>query len=421
MIGADLRWEVRVIRYSQPRRAAPSRPVRPVHAAVALVSLALVAGCASFPPATEMTAPPSLTPVIATVIPPFDATGDTPSGQPPTTTPTDGETDPCGPPELPVVAVCLDHPWGLAPLPDGTSALVGERRSGTILRVGVELEPTSFATVDDLAPDGDGGLLGLALSAYYPEDGLVFAFVTTADGGAVLRLTDGGTPTPVLTDLPADPDNPGGALLTGTDGMLYLATGAGSGDRAGSVLRFDTFGDASPENSSGSTVMATGLTHPTGICLLPDGDVAVIDRRGSSELLLRIRDGEDYTRPTAAQTVWTFRAGAGGAVDCTIGGTSLLTTSRTDSGVVGIEMADDGSFTGEPTEVLDDEFGFLRTITTGPAGMVWMTTANRAAAERGEGDPDAEPDPADDRVLLVPPPDGGGGGGDDDGPGGGAD
>ena len=76
------------------------------------------------------------------------------------------------------MATGLEAPWGIAFLPDG-SALVSERDSDRIVRVtaGGRRVATSVRSrgVDG---DGEGGLLGLALSPSYDEDQTLFAYFT---------------------------------------------------------------------------------------------------------------------------------------------------------------------------------------------------------------------------------------------------
>ena len=44
-------------------------------------------------------------------------------------------------------------------------------------------------TVDEASPQGEAGLLGLAVSPTYDEDGLVYAYVSTAEDNRVVRMT----------------------------------------------------------------------------------------------------------------------------------------------------------------------------------------------------------------------------------------
>ena len=152
-----------------------------------------------------------------------------------------------------VVASGLTVPTGLVVLPDG-SAIVGERDTGRLLQVFPDRSPAARA--DDRArastPAGDGGLLGLALSPTYLEDGLLYAYLSTATDNRVVRFPIGGTPNPVFTGIPRGEVHNGGGLLFGADGSLYVGTGdtgnpalaADPASLAGKVLRIDVFGRA---------------------------------------------------------------------------------------------------------------------------------------------------------------------------------
>ena len=75
-----------------------------------------------------------------------------------------------------MVATGLTLPWGVAVLPDGT-ALVGERTTGRLLVVQPQRAPAKLVRrMTGLDATGDGGLLGLALSPDYEQDGLVYAY-----------------------------------------------------------------------------------------------------------------------------------------------------------------------------------------------------------------------------------------------------
>ncbi len=433
-----------------------------------------LAGCASFPDSpADFSAQPQLTPNVASVVPPTPVarTGTTsseigtptlPNGGGQATTPATGGApgtsstadpaeppgggteapDPCAPPALPVVAVCLDDPWGLAPLPDGESALVGERASGRILAVAAGQQPRLVATVAGVDASRGGGLLGIALSPYYVEDSLVYAYVTTATDARIVRIAPKGEPKVIVSGLPAGGAHPGGAIAFGTDGLLYVATGSAAGDKSGgagpsgggsggagaaealSVLRFDAFGKPAGKGAPGTqgaaktAVIATGFVDPTGICPIPGGRVAVVDHRGTGDALILVRDGADYRTLADGDTLWTFGAGDGGASDCAVSAGALLATGRTTQRVTRIQMRPGGGFSGEPEALLDGEYGLLRTVVTGPGEQVWLTTANRPAgigydgAARDPGPaPARTPGPSDDRVIVLPPGGGGGGGG----------
>jgi hypothetical protein len=115
-----------------------------------------------------------------------------------------------------VVAVNLTLPWGLAVLPDGT-ALVGERTTGRLLIVQPQRAPAKpVMRIPGVDATGDGGLLGLALSPSYGEDGLVYAYVTTRTDNRVVRFALKGPVTPVLNGIPRGaPATVGGSRSVG--------------------------------------------------------------------------------------------------------------------------------------------------------------------------------------------------------------
>lgn len=378
-----------------------------------LVAMALTAvGCASFPDtAAPFSDAPTLSAGIATVIPPGAAASDAPNPTTSSTQPDSGggssaTLDPCLPPDLPVVAVCLDEPWGLAPLPDGSSALVGERLSGRILHVAPQQRPDLIVTVADVDATDGGGLLGIALSPYYVEDGLVYAYVTTADDARILRLSVGDAPQPIITDLPRSGVGTGGAIAFGADGFLYVAAADGT------VQRFDGFGE--PAGPGGVAVFATGLADPTGICPLTDGRIGVLDHRADRDAIIILAPGRDYATLRSGDTLWTYSPGSGGAIDCSLSSVALVAPSRSTAALTMIEMRGPDSFTGSPESLPQPDFGYLRTAVTGPGDLIWLTTANRAAdltdrtAGAASGD---EGRPPDDRVVVLPPDAGGGDGG----------
>src|SRR6266536_1470228 len=203
-----------------------------------------------------------------------------------------------------VIGTCLDTVAAVAALPgDGSdpTALVGERRSGRILRVKRGAEPQVVATIP---VDGstDGGLTGLALSPSYAEDQLIFAYVTTAGDNRVVRIAPGDVPKPVITGIPRGATNNRGALALDRSGALLLATGdAGNAQAAGDVkslagkvLRFDAGGAPAPGNpTKDSLVVASGLRAPGGVCTSVNGPGAwVTDRAATQDVLYHLELGK---------------------------------------------------------------------------------------------------------------------------------
>jgi glucose/arabinose dehydrogenase len=300
-----------------------------------------------------------------------------------------------------VVASGLSVPIGLVVLPDGT-AIVGERDTGRLLQVFPDRSPARVrGTIPGLDTGGDGGLLGLALSPTFAEDGLLYAYVSTATDNRVVRLPLGGTPNPVLTGIPRGAVHNGGGLLFTADGHLLVGTGdtgnpataADPRSLAGKVLRIDVFGH--PAGSS--PVYSVGHRNVTALCQGAAGAVLATDAvspAGADELDA-VAAGKDYG---TAGTVPAFvapaaEAGFGG---CAVAGTTVFIGALAGKRVDAVHLDGHGAVTGSPEKLLAGRYGRLRSVAVDPNGGVWVTTSNRD----GLGTPGKD----DDKVLRILPP-----------------
>jgi hypothetical protein len=339
-----------------------------------------------------------------------------PTDQSPSPNPSGSQapSDPCAPTDESVIATCLTAPWGLAPLPDGQSALVGERTTGRILQVAKGEPPVEVARIDGIEAGGDGGLLGVALSPSYDEDGLIYAYVTTPQDNRIIRIAPGDVPKPIFTGIPRGATHNGGRLAFASDRTLYVGTGdtgnpalpADPTSLAGKVLRLDEFGKPAEGNpTAASPIFASGFSQVTGMCELEGGTVAALDQRTTQDVLLPLTAGHDYTALAPGDARWTWTSADGRAADCAISGGLLASTSLDKQQLTGIQMGAGGTFTGTPTAILDNRYGRLLTVTADTQGLLWLTTSNKDGV--------GTPVPSDDRVVVVPASDAGGEGGPD--------
>lgn len=384
--------------------------------------LALTAGCADFSgEAPSFTVQPSLT--ARAELPDQTSPGPSTSSAPTTGSRSPGAPvptgpaalpDPCAPTDEAVLATCLSAPWGLVPMPDGSSAVVGERTTGRLLQVAKGTEPVVMTTFEGVDAKGDGGLLGIALSPSYDEDGLIYAYVTTAKDNRILRIAKGDVAKPIFTGIPKGATHNGGRIAFGTDRFLYVGTGdtgnaAASADPsslAGKVLRLDESGKPAKSNPvPNSPIFASGFTQVGGMCPMDDGTVAALDRRPGQDVLLPLEAGKNYSKVAAEQALWTWTAVDGGAADCSVTGGLLASTSLDKQQLTAVRMGAAGSFTGAPTVLLDNRYGRLLSVAADRQGMLWLTTSNKD----GKG----KPVPSDDRVVVVPSGSSGGDGGPD--------
>ncbi|THV27241.1 PQQ-dependent sugar dehydrogenase [Glycomyces paridis] len=320
-----------------------------------------------------------------------------------------------------VVAEGLEVPWGLDFLPDGT-ALVGERATGRLLSITLAEDGTPGAPEELLTVEvddaGEGGLLGLAVSPDYAEDHAVYAYYTTDEDNRIARLdlTGENDPEPVLTGIPSGPNHNGGALEFGPDGLLYASTGdAGNGDDAqdpeslaGKILRLTPDGEPAEDNPDpDSPVYSLGHRNIEGLAWDSAGALYATEfGQDFADEVNRIEPGGNYG--------WPYFEGAGTGVDYLDPVVSWEPFEASCAGAVFVEdtlvtaclrgqrlwivqFDQSGAVDGEPQATLVAEFGRLRSVATGPDGMLWVTTSNRdgrCVEERG-----CTADETDDRII----------------------
>ncbi|MEU6700619.1 PQQ-dependent sugar dehydrogenase [Pseudonocardia sp. NPDC046786] len=328
-----------------------------------------------------------------------------------------------GEPEI--LATGLSAPWAVAFLPDG-DALVTERDTARILRLSPDGELTPLGVVDQVTPQGEGGLLGIAVSPDFATDDRVLVYYTAADGNRIVALTmaddgtiDGADQQTVIDGIPSGFTHNGGALVFGPDGELFVGTGD-AGDRsrsqdpddlAGKILRLTADGAAAPGNPFGTEVYALGIRNSQGIAFGPDGEVFATEfgARTADEINL-IEPGRNYgwsevegpQEPpiddayTEPLLVWPVdQASPSGLAQA--GGSLWMGALRGERlWRIPIGAGDGAAGTvGEPEQLLNDDFGRLRGVTATPDGSaLWITTSNRD----GRGNPTAD----DDRIIVLP-------------------
>jgi glucose/arabinose dehydrogenase len=355
----------------------------------AVLVLAL-AGCTPAPP--RPTAPPG------------SATG-TPSGGVPSSEP------PGGPRTL---ATGLDVPWDLAVLPDG-NFLVTLRDRAELVRIGADGgEPALVATVDGVVPDGEGGLLGVALSPSFGQDQLIYLYYTAVQDNRVVRYRYSDTglsdPTPIVTGIPKAGNHNGGRLRFGPDGKLYIGTGdAGrsenSQDRAslgGKILRVEADGSVPADNPFGNAVYSYGHRNVQGFGWDAAGTMYASEfGQNTWDELNVITPGANYGWPqtegdteaagiTAPELVWRTSEASPSGIAVTADGVVYLAALR---GERVWRTSREGEGMSDP-QVFLDGYGRIRNVTIVGDDLLVLTN-NTARGTPRDGD---------DRLLSVPLP-----------------
>jgi glucose/arabinose dehydrogenase len=331
-----------------------------------------------------------------------------PSDPPPDPTPTEAGPVPVVDADVRVIAKGLAAPWGLAFLPDGT-ALVTERNSGRVLRVTTKGRVTEVQRVTDAHPEGEGGLLGIAVSPTYATDRLVYVYYTSKVDSRVARFRLGETPKPILTGVGKNLYNNGGRIAFGPDGLLYIGTGDADDlltpdnlqSRNGKILRTTPDGAPAPGNPfPGSAVYSYGHRNVQGLAWDRSGRLFASEfgDHQYDELNL-IQPGKNYgwpdvegmgTDPKVTNPVATWSPREASPSGIAIVGDHVYAACLAGRRLQRVNL--DGT---NKAELLVSQYGRLRTVAVAPDGALWVLTSNRD----GRGVPDDD----DDRILRVAP------------------
>ncbi|GHH51726.1 glucose/arabinose dehydrogenase [Streptomyces candidus] len=314
----------------------------------------------------------------------------------------------------------LKSPWGVAALPDG-DLLVSSRDETTLTRVDAETgKLTPVGRVGGASPDGEGGLMGLALSPSYAKDQQVYAYFTTASDNRIARMRYDdkrppgqqlGAPDTVFKGIPKGVTHNGGRIAFGPDKMLYAGTGE-TGERglsqdpkslAGKILRMTPDGQPVHGNPSADSVVYS-LGHRNVQGLAWDADrrlwAAEFGQDTWDELNL-IEPGRNYGWPTVEG-----KGGKEGFVD------PVAQWRTSEASPSGIAFAEGSVWVaglrGErlwrvplagakpvaaPQAFLTEKYGRLRTVLAVGGDQLLLVTS--------ETDSRGTPEPGDDRVLKV--------------------
>lgn len=316
------------------------------------------------------------------------------------------------------IATGLAVPWGLDFFANG-DAIVTERDTQRVLRIsGPSHVVEEIGSIDIAVPEGEAGLLGVALSPSFNRDRLVYFYVSTATDNRVVRTTldKGGLGDldVILRGIPNGFIHDGGRLEFGPDGYLYVSTGeGGKSSRArdreslgGKILRITPDGKPAPGNPFGTAVWSWGHRNIQGLAFVGRRLWASEFGQDTFDELNLIEAGKNYG--------WPDVEGPSGTAGTDQGYVDPQLTWRTDvASPSGLAYAKghlwlaalrgerlwridvEGDTASNPTAFFVGDYGRMRTVAFAPDGMLWLMTSNRD----GRGDPG----PDDDQILLIAP------------------
>ncbi|MBD9703706.1 PQQ-dependent sugar dehydrogenase [Streptomyces caniscabiei] len=318
------------------------------------------------------------------------------------------------------VAEGLDTPWGLAPLPEG-GLLVSSRDGATISRIDEKTgERTELGEVPGVAPAGEGGLMGIAVSPEYASDHMIYAYFTSESDNRVVRMLYDpekpageqlGAPDTILRGIPKGTNHNGGRLAFGPDRMLYASTGEryegplaqDKKSLGGKILRMTPEGQPAPGNPfDDSVVYSYGHRNVQGLAWDPEQRLWASEfGQNTWDELNHIRPGGNYGWPEVEG-----KGGESGYVD------PVAVWSTEEASPSGIAIAEgsvwmaglrgqrlwrvplDGTKTAAaPQAFLEGDYGRLRTVVSAGGDKLWLVTS--------ETDGRGSPEGGDDKILEL--------------------
>lgn len=322
--------------------------------------------------------------------------------------------------EVEILAENLEVPWEILPLPDGT--IIVTERPGRVLL----LNKGERFTVLDVAPVGEGGLLGIEKSKNFEENRHLFLYYTYREGNQLMNrvsrftlegdaLTD---ETVLLNEIPGSRLHNGGRLKLGPDDKLYISTGDAQMPElsqevhslAGKILRINEDGSFPEDNPfEKSPVFALGFRNPQGLAWHPQSGGLYASDHGPNrqDEINLVLPGENYGWPNATclEGDVSYEAPVVCYSDFTLAPSGIAFIPRADlketplfvaglrgSMLMRIDLDEDGRFIGQ--EALFPNSGRLRTIVYHEDAL-YLATNNRD----GRGTPQEK----DDQIIKIRP------------------
>jgi glucose/arabinose dehydrogenase len=334
--------------------------------------------------------------------------------------------------DVSIVTEGLEHPWGLAFLPDGRM-LVTER-PGRLRIVGADgqLDPKPIEGLPDIAARGQGGLLDVALHPEFEDNAWVYlSYAAGGRQGVGTEVARGKLRGRELTDVEIlfrlEPKSGGGRhfgsrLVFDREGHLFITLGDRGdrpraqdlGDHAGSLVRIHDDGRVPEDNpfvgragarpeiyTYGNRNMQGAALHPrTGVLWTHEhgpqgGDEVNIMRAGTNygwpvvtygvNYVIGTRIGEGTEKPGMEQPIWYWVPSIAPSGMAFYQGdafprwrNSLFVGALKDRMLVRLEL--EGDTIVDEERMLEGRLGRIRDVRVGPDGLLYLLTDDNDGA-----------------------------------------
>lgn len=330
-----------------------------------------------------------------------------------------------------VVITGLEVPWSLAFAPDGR-LFISERPGRVRIVQNGSLLAAPALTLGDVAATGESGLLGLTLHPDFGSNHFVYlAYTSRGRQGdlinRVMRYREVGNtlgePLVLMDNIPAANIHDGSRVRFGPDGKLYVTMGDAANapiaqDLAslnGKIYRLNEDGSLPSDNPfPSSPIYSYGHRNPQGIAWHPvTGELWETEHGATgNDEVNRVTAGANYgwpiieadrTQPGMVTPVLFFNPSIAPSGASFYTGTSIAgfrqnlffaTLAGRHVHRVRLDPNDPRQVVADE-RLLQDRFGRIRDIVTGPDGALYFATCNRD----GRGSPTAD----DDRIVKIIP------------------
>jgi glucose/arabinose dehydrogenase len=322
----------------------------------------------------------------------------------------------------------VELPWAIAFAPDGRMFFTERPGRVRILADNTVLSEPALRVADTYA-QGEAGVLGIALDPNFASNGFVYVAYTAMDGRSpVNRLVRYrevnntlGEAAVLLDDIPAASIHDGARLKFGPDGNLYMTMGdAAVGSLAqdlssynGKILRIAPDGTSPRDNPFSSPVFSYGHRNPQGIDFHPITNELWETEHGPTgfDEVNHIRAGQNYGWPEIVGSQsragmvtpnLSYNPAIAPSGMAFYRGTRIpsFTNNMFFATLRGqhlhrVRFDDSGTRIVSEERLLENRYGRLREVVSGPDGFLYVTTSNRDG--RGVATE------SDDRILRIRP------------------
>jgi glucose/arabinose dehydrogenase len=324
------------------------------------------------------------------------------------------------------LATGLQIPWALAFTPDGR-LFITERPGRVRVYQNGQLLAEPALTLSDVFTNGESGFLGIGVHPAFSTNRIVYlTYTAITSGGPVLRLmrfreVDNrfGEGVVLLDDVPAANIHNGSRVKFGSDGLLYVSLGDAAEPSVaqdvaslnGKFLRLNDDGTSAAGNRFASPVYTFGHRNPQGMDWHPvSGDLWATEhgQTGNDEVNV-IESGVNYgwpaiegnqTRPDMVTPVVFYNPAVAPSGAAFYRGSAIPAFRNqlfvaTLRGLALLRLTIDGRRVTAQERLIENRYGRLRDVVSGPDGYLYVCTSNRD----GRTSPVAE----DDRLLRIVP------------------